>query len=97
MRHGKVVLCVCGPPQASGAVPGWGLLSQQADISSLEGVRGMDVQLQVASWAGVAWGQQTGEGSRPHEGEAVDGEKERGPGKGSTCIHIIFANISAKV
>lgn len=78
-------------------MPGWGLLSQQADIRSLEGVRGIDVQLQVASWQEWHGGQQTGEGSRPHEGEAVDGEKERGPGKGRTFINIIFANISAQV
>lgn len=42
-----------------------GVLSQQTDARLLEGLRGAGFQLQVASWAGVAWGQQAGKGPGP--------------------------------
>ena len=66
--------------------PGEGL-SHQAGSRSLEGLGGAAFQLHGTSWAGAAGGQQAGKGPGPHEGEAVDGEKERGLGKVRTCLH----------
>ena len=57
-------------------------LSRQADIKSLEGRGGATLQLQVASWQGWHRGSSQGKGPGPHEREAVDEQKERGPRAG---------------
>lgn len=72
-------------------------LSQQADIKSLEGQGGATLQLQVASWQGWHRGSSQGKGPRPHEREAVDEQKERGPGRVGAGTLITLAHISTQV